>query len=799
MTDTFLGWDFDDILEASHVRDALEQQMFCVEQASKFGCAPKRRCCAAPSAFAPPALTSPAPRQPPRQQPHDADFVPTPAKQRNFQLPPATASAAAAAAALKRKRIPACDACNQKKIKCDGFVNCSNCAKASIKCTFDRSAREAKLALASVSSKRKRGDSTLSVATSDSSLAAVAGISQLAAENTSLNPIDPNLQNLLIDAYFDFVDPWIPVVNKPSFLANPHGQHSLLNAICALGALFCSSPSIIDLGKLEGGPFLTDGEARQKACEYFYLQSNSSIEETAGASAQLSVVSALLLLHYLCSGLGRAPASWLHMEAAINELSALRNSKSLDDIDNSGKPIESSSATWSEKEHWRRLWWFCYISERSSAVTLDRKFLMADSDCRVYFPGPYTDWIEGLASSEASSEISERKTKQTVAFSSSIAFARIDVSGSPLDHFILLSQIFGRILAFSKFHKPSQTATNQMTSTADMQLNILETSLKSWHAFLPEYYRDSLLLVALPVQTRLFATCTLLQYNLCTILLHKPTLLACLRSTPAQLHGTTIPAMASFIACHAAARGVSELVASTDEAGLLERLEPTAGCAAIFHAALVRLISGQVFLSAAAAATAAEPARADAAAEIDAASRLARALEALAQRWGCAAKMWTSLVGVIAVARAEVTAHDAVLSPASGQDPQSTVLGIPCSPAPGAFSGPSAWRPAVGLGVNMTASSPLQEITTFDRPVNVPGSNAAHGSIADGVREEVGGILQLEGRAAYNFGLLGGSAFGANELFPNASDFHLWPGIADQMALLGDGTDFGPFGRDAQS
>ncbi|KAJ3347613.1 hypothetical protein HDU83_001924 [Entophlyctis luteolus] len=700
-------------------------------------------------------LTPPSRHHQQHQQLRDADYVPVPSKQRNSQLPPATisattSSAAAAAVALKRKRIPACDSCNQKKIKCDGLMDCSNCAKASIKCTFDRSLRDAKLALASVSSKRKRGDSSLRVETTSDSLAMVTGTSKLTTENPSQSAIDPKLQILLIEAYFEFVDPWIPVVNKSSFLENPEGQPSLLNAICALGALFSSSPSIIDLGKLEGGPFLTIDEARQRACEYFYMQANSSINQGAG-EAQLSVVSASLLLKYLCSGLGRASASWLHMEAAIADLSALRNIQNLDDTDEMGKPIEKSSAR------------------------------------------PYADWIEGRSSVEITAEISERKTKQTLAFSSSNAFARIDVSESPLDHYILLSQIFGRILAFSKVHKPSPTNSNQMASKTEMQLNILETCLKSWHAFLPEHYRDRSLLAALPGQTQLFATSTLLQYNLCTILLHKPTLLAQLRSTPAQLHGTRIPALASFIACQAAARSVSELVATAEESGMLERLEPTVGSATIFHAALVRLISGQVMSSVA---TATDSSRAHVAEELDAASRLAHALQTLGRRWGCATKMWTSLVGVIAVARAEADSHQVMPARESDHDSKSAVLGSQHPPTDVLSA------PAVGLGVNM-ANPALDNMHSFDIPVNGAGSNPTNNGIAatnsSDLKEEIDGMVQPAGSSAYNFGLLGGSVFGANDLFPNASDLHLWPGLADHMALLGNGTDFGQFGRDSQS
>ncbi|KAI9329085.1 hypothetical protein BDR26DRAFT_939574 [Obelidium mucronatum] len=59
-----------------------------------------------------------------------------------------------AASSLKKKRIPACDLCNQKKIKCDGNQGCANCLKSGAACTYERN-KDSRMA-----TKRKKTDAT---------------------------------------------------------------------------------------------------------------------------------------------------------------------------------------------------------------------------------------------------------------------------------------------------------------------------------------------------------------------------------------------------------------------------------------------------------------------------------------------------------------------------------------------------------------------------------------------------------------------------------------------------------------
>ncbi|KAI9329086.1 fungal-specific transcription factor domain-containing protein [Obelidium mucronatum] len=451
----------------------------------------------------------------------------------------------------------------------------------------------------------------------------------------------------------------------------------LLNAMYALAARYSNHPSILSLGSMFGGPVTSLDEVKQRACDVFYFKARDLVDQYMDF-AKVSTIAAFLLLKSLCAASGRISASWMYSGMAISMLKEMRRGSNSDD--NALTSESDASLDWLEREKRRRLWWMCYVGDRFAAAASDRPMIMQDADCKVHFPASNEDWVAGFPAIPDNPATVEEKKRQIVDFSSSSAFIPNLSSQTYHGYYILLSKIYGQIIEFTKVYKTTgglsemvaavaastntnlllpgasaasaaaSTTRSQVIDQTDLQLSLLETSLKSWHAFLPESYRalnyDALLSAPNANRKEIYIRANLqIYYRLCLIFLHKPKLMNLLRTTPPLRHHATIPKTTSFITCQQAALEITQILnmirGPDGESGpnpQLTHFYPFAPCFAIFQSALVHLMAGQVACGAGMSG-------------VQKATVHAIALKGLSRCWGLAGKLHSSLVGLIDVAR----------------------------------------------------------------------------------------------------------------------------------------------------
>ncbi|KAI8620596.1 hypothetical protein BC830DRAFT_481945 [Chytriomyces sp. MP71] len=257
----------------------------------------------------------------------------------------------------------------------------------------------------------------------------------------------------------------------------------------------------------------------------------------------------------------------------------------------------------------------------------------------------------------------EAKLQQIKDFTSASAF--VPLTGPQPDHnyFLLLSKIFGRILEFAKANKTAtsnprqnpQTASDFSNQQLDLQVQFLETSLKSWFAFLPPHLSDQSITQSANGQLRDDALTYEKQhlhlfYHICYILLHRPKLMHMLRVLPPSTHHASIPRQDCYIKCLAHAGEITALLERVRARNPHMRFfPPFITCFGVFQSALVHLVRGQVTCTRVAAAPR------DDEPGCRAALVHAEALKGLSRDWGLAVKLHVSLVGLIEAAKEGAT------------------------------------------------------------------------------------------------------------------------------------------------
>ncbi|KAJ3058152.1 hypothetical protein HDU99_006938, partial [Rhizoclosmatium hyalinum] len=411
-------------------------------------------------------------------------------------------------------------------------------------------------------------------------------------------------------------------------------------------------------------------EVKQRACDVFYFRARDLVDQYMDF-AKASTIAAFLLLKLLCAASGRISASWMYSGMAISMLKEMRRGANTDD---DAPPTEAdTSIDWLEREKRRRLWWACYIGDRYAAAASDRPMIVQDADCKVHFPATVEDWLNGYPASSETPEVQEDRKRQIAEFTSQTPFNPIAQNQSYLDYFILLSKIFGRVIDFTKVYKttggltdmllnsvtnPMRNANNSNTEAQnETQLIALQTALESWYNYLPDSYRQ------LNYDVQLIAACSrpnpssakrevylranlAIYYRMCLILLHKPKLMNLLRKTTLSRHHATIPKADTFIACHTAAKEITQIIEAirgrdapptNGSNPSLTHFTPFVTSFAIFQSALVHLIAGQVCCGGADG--------------VRSAQVHSNALKGLARDWGLAGKLYSSLISLIDVAR----------------------------------------------------------------------------------------------------------------------------------------------------
>ncbi|KAK3827711.1 MAG: fungal-specific transcription factor domain-containing protein [Benniella sp.] len=276
-------------------------------------------------------------------------------------------------------------------------------------------------------------------------------ISQMEGQMT-MPPKD--LADHLIECYFTYVHPNMPVLHQPTFMRQYRDPDPvrkpaavLLNAMFAIASRFTTHPEIVG----------TDPEAFGD--EYFD-RAKRLIDYEYEIPRQSSIQALLLMVTFRFTSEKSGGRVWVMLGMAIRMAQDLG--------------MHRNSARWHlpplEAEVRKRLWWAIYIVDRWGSACMGRPMGIDDSDCDVDYPSVVEqDWVDPDGNGDKSPENIDKLKQQST-------FA--------LEYFvekIKLAQILGQILRRVYSPQTRNHGPTQVISTVQE----LDTMLTKWHLALP--------------------------------------------------------------------------------------------------------------------------------------------------------------------------------------------------------------------------------------------------------------------------------------------------------------------------
>ncbi|KAK0636891.1 fungal-specific transcription factor domain-containing protein [Bombardia bombarda] len=160
----------------------------------------------------------------------------------------------------------------------------------------------------------------------------------------------------LIDAYWTWVHPIVPVINRAKFMRqykDPKNPPSLLllQAILLAGSRVCSNPQLMDANGSTTPAALT-----------FYKRAKA-LYEANYEDDRVTIVQSLLLMGWYWEGpedVTKNVFYWSRVATIVAQGSGMHRS------------VEGSQLSKSDKRLWKRIWWTLFTRDRSVAVALGR-------------------------------------------------------------------------------------------------------------------------------------------------------------------------------------------------------------------------------------------------------------------------------------------------------------------------------------------------------------------------------------------------------------------------------------------
>ncbi|KAG0086721.1 Transcriptional activator of fatty acid utilization [Podila epicladia] len=341
-----------------------------------------------------------------------------------------------------------------------------------------------------------------------------------------------DLAEHLIDIYFKFVHPHLPVLHKNSFLRqyrNPDPEKKpplvLLNAMFALASRFTTNPEIIG-----------HGDDPEGFGDEYFARAKKLVDLEYELPRQSSIQALLLMVTYRFTSAKSGGRVWVMLGMAIRMAQDLG--------------MHRNSARWHlpplETEVRKRLWWSCYVMDRWVSASMGRPVEIDDNDCDVDFPALIEqDWKD--SDEFATSRETQEQTKMENIFAMKFFIESIK-----------LSQIMGKILkriysANTRNHGPAQVST---------KVAELDTLLTKWHLALPSDLKyDHQAVAAGRVKMNRWVAGLHMSYYSALILLHRPYMI------PTSLTKTKLSeSLPSLNICVSAANSITHLSEKLDEA-----------------------------------------------------------------------------------------------------------------------------------------------------------------------------------------------------------------------------------------
>ncbi|KAL2023975.1 hypothetical protein VTK56DRAFT_210 [Thermocarpiscus australiensis] len=160
----------------------------------------------------------------------------------------------------------------------------------------------------------------------------------------------------LIDSYFKWVHPIVPVVNKTKFMRrykDPKNPPSLLllQAMLLAGSRVCTNPQLMDANGSSTPAALT-----------FYKRAKA-LYDANYEDDRVTIVQSLLLMGWYWEGpedVTKNVFYWTRVATIVAQGSGMHRS------------VEGSQLSKSDKRLWKRIWWSLFTRDRSVAVALGR-------------------------------------------------------------------------------------------------------------------------------------------------------------------------------------------------------------------------------------------------------------------------------------------------------------------------------------------------------------------------------------------------------------------------------------------
>ncbi|KAF9116511.1 hypothetical protein BGX27_001805 [Mortierella sp. AM989] len=328
-----------------------------------------------------------------------------------------------------------------------------------------------------------------------------------------------DLAEHLIELYFIYVHPNMPVVHKPSFMRqyrNPdplkRPPRVLMNAMFAIASRFSDHPEIV-------------GSDPEGFGDEYFDRAKRLIDFEYELPRQSSIQALLLMVTYRFASAKSGGRVWVMLGMAIRMAQDLG--------------MHRNAARWHlpplETEVRKRLWWACYIMDRWVSAATGRPTI-DDNDCDVDYPSVVEEDWAGPDGNASPSEDSERLKEES-------CFAlRYFVES------IKLAKILGQILRRVYSAQTRNFGPGQASSTVVE----LDSALTKWLLALPSDLRYDHRIESSQL-SRWVATIHISYYS-ALILLHRPTMF------PSSLTKSKLSeSMPSLNVCVSAANSITHL------------------------------------------------------------------------------------------------------------------------------------------------------------------------------------------------------------------------------------------------